>query len=82
MRARQWVSRHLAACPECAREERALRKTSELIGALPPMKLNPRTRTRLVDRFREEHGHNPKTSTSDPPGSSARSSHSTRSTPS
>jgi anti-sigma factor RsiW len=63
MRDRQWLSRHLAVCPECAREERALRRTNELMGALPPMKLNPRTRARLVDRFREAHCHNPHTPT-------------------
>jgi hypothetical protein len=81
MRTRRWLSRHLGACPECAREERALRRTRELIGALPPMKLNPRTRARLVDRFLAEHGqgHSPSPSINDPPGSSAPSNDSTQS---
>ena len=79
MRTRRWLNRHLVACPECARKERALRQTRELMGALPPMKLNPRTRARLVQRFREEHGHRPNTAINDPPGSSASSSSSARS---
>jgi hypothetical protein len=74
MRTRRRLRRHLAACPECAREERALRRTSELLGAVPPVKLNPRTRARLVHRFRQERGHKPNTSTKDPPGSTAPSS--------
>lgn len=78
MRTRRWLTRHLAACPECAREERALRRTRELMGALPPMKLNPRTRARLVDRFRQEHGHDPIPSTHEPPGSNPRPARRTR----
>jgi anti-sigma factor RsiW len=47
------VQRQLKRCPECAHEARALRRTRELLGSLPPLRLDARTRAALLRRFRE-----------------------------
>lgn len=48
------LERHLAGCPECAGEERALRRLRGLLRSLPQQHLAPERRTRLLMEFRKQ----------------------------
>ncbi len=50
--------RHLPGCPGCAEHLEQVRRTILVLGALPQdERLSPVTRERLLDAFRERHGH-------------------------
>lgn len=49
---RRRIEDHLAGCPECARSARALRQTRSLLRKLPPERLTPDRRERILEEFR------------------------------
>jgi hypothetical protein len=50
---RNRIEDHLARCPKCACEARALRQTRNLLGSLPPRRLTPDRRERILEEFRK-----------------------------
>ena len=50
---RKRIEDHLAECPECARAARALRQTRSRLQTLPPLRLTPDRRERVIEEFRK-----------------------------
>ncbi|MGH7505350.1 MAG: anti-sigma factor family protein [Longimicrobiales bacterium] len=50
---RERIEKHLAACPECVHELRALRWTTEQLASSPAERLRTATRDALLQHFRD-----------------------------